>query len=64
LNWDKLAQEVEEDKLEGDAALNKVFQDIYAGATEEQRRAMMKSFLESNGTVLSTNWYASRWLCS
>jgi len=56
LNWDKLAQEVEEDKLEGDAALNKVFQDIYAGATEEQRRAMMKSFLESNGTVLSTNW--------
>ena len=23
---------------------------------EDQRRAMMKSFVESNGTVLSTNW--------
>ena len=46
----------EEDKLDGDAALNKVFQDIYSRGSEEQRRAMMKSFVESNGTVLSTNW--------
>jgi len=23
---------------------------------EDTRRAMMKSFVESNGTVLSTNW--------
>lgn len=26
---------------------------------EDQRRAMMKSFVESNGTVLSTNWGVS-----
>lgn len=46
----------EEEKLSGDAALNKVFQDIFARGSEEQKRAMMKSFVESGGTVLSTNW--------
>lgn len=55
-NWDKIGSEEPEDKLEGDAALNKVFKDIYGGASEDQRRAMMKSFYESGGTVLSTNW--------
>lgn len=55
-NWDKIGVDQEEDKLEGDAALNKVFKDIYSNASEEQRRAMMKSFYESGGTVLSTNW--------
>jgi len=55
-NWDLIAKGIEEDKLEGDAALNKVFQDIYGKGNEDQRRAMMKSFVESGGTVLSTNW--------
>jgi len=56
-NWDKIATELTKDeKLEGEAALNKVFQDIYAGASDDQRRSMQKSFLESGGTVLSTNW--------
>jgi suppressor of G2 allele of SKP1 len=54
VDWDKL--EVEEEKLSGDAALNKVFQDIFARGSDEQRRAMVKSFTESGGTVLSTNW--------
>jgi len=55
-NWEKVASQVEEDKLEGEAALNQVFQNIYKGASDDQRRAMMKSFQESGGTVLSTNW--------
>lgn len=32
------------------------FRKLYAGASDETRRAMMKSFIESGGTVLSTNW--------
>ncbi|XP_031382401.1 uncharacterized protein LOC116196684 [Punica granatum] len=45
-----------EEKLDGDAGLNKLFRDIYQSADEDMRRAMTKSFLESNGTILATNW--------
>ncbi|XP_061361322.1 protein SGT1 homolog [Gastrolobium bilobum] len=59
-DWDKLEAQVKkeekEEKLDGDAALNKFFREIYQDADEDTRRAMSKSFVESNGTVLSTNW--------
>lgn len=47
---------VEDDKVEGDQALNKLFQDIFANGSDETKKAMMKSFTESGGTHLSTNW--------
>ncbi|XP_071847163.1 protein SGT1 homolog [Apostichopus japonicus] len=53
-NWDKIAKEAEEeDKQDG---VNDLFQKIYADGSDEVRKAMNKSFVESGGTVLSTNW--------
>lgn len=40
---------------EGDN-INSLFEKIYSGSSPEIQRAMNKSFTESGGTVLSTNW--------
>jgi hypothetical protein len=37
-------------------AVDGFFKKLYAGADDDTRRAMMKSYVESNGTALSTNW--------
>jgi len=55
-NWDKIVNDIGEDKLEGEEALNDFFKQIYGKGDPEIRRAMNKSFQESGGTVLSTNW--------
>lgn len=59
-DWDSLEQQIrkeeEEERPEGDAALNKLLKGIYGRSDEDTRRAMMKSYYESGGTVLSTNW--------
>jgi len=66
-NWEHLEAEVKKEEdapaeskdpnaAGGDRELNKLFQKLYSGATDDQRMAMMKSYQESNGTALSTNW--------
>ncbi|KAK0544255.1 Cochaperone protein [Tilletia horrida] len=40
----------------GGGDVNDFFKQLYAGATDDARRAMIKSYQESNGTTLSMNW--------
>ena len=60
-NWDAIEREIIKDaesweKPDGDAAANGLFRELFKNATPEARRAMEKSYVESNGTALSTNW--------
>jgi len=60
-DWSQLdkeidAQEKEDATKDGNEGMWKLFRDIYAQGNEETRRAMIKSFQTSGGTVLSTNW--------
>lgn len=41
---------------EGGDGVDSFFKKLYAGADPDTRRAMMKSYVESQGTSLSTNW--------
>ncbi|KAI1199189.1 SGS domain-containing protein [Nemania serpens] len=54
-NWDKIDDGDNED-TEKNADVNSFFQQIYKDSDEDTKRAMMKSFIESNGTALSTSW--------
>lgn len=65
-NWDEVTDSIlksEKDKsltddpnAGGDGAVNNFFQKLYADADDDTQRAMMKSYIESGGTTLSTNW--------
>lgn len=41
---------------QNETGVDELFRQIYMNASDETRRAMNKSFVESAGTVLSTNW--------
>lgn len=53
-NWDKVVQEMTKEEEQSD--VNSLFRKIYSDGSDEVRKAMNKSFLESGGTVLSTSW--------
>ena len=59
-NWEEVDKDCKKDlaaeKEEDNDAMNALLKKIYAGADEETRRAMIKSYQTSNGTVLSTSW--------
>ena len=66
-DWDALAssalkpkkEDGKEEELEDDEGgdpANAFFKQLYKNADPDTRRAMMKSYQESNGTALSTNW--------
>ncbi|GAO18525.1 uncharacterized protein UV8b_06633 [Ustilaginoidea virens] len=51
-NWDAIGADSDEEE----SNVDDFFKRLYKNASEEQRRAMKKSFVESNGTSLSTDW--------
>jgi len=54
--WDSFKPEDENGKPEEEAGIDDFFKKLYADADDDTRRAMMKSYQESGGTALSTNW--------
>ncbi|KAI1372748.1 SGS-domain-containing protein [Hypoxylon crocopeplum] len=59
VNWDKFADDDDNDNDESDSKdgnVNSFFQQLYKDADDDTKRAMMKSYVESNGTSLSTSW--------
>jgi tetratricopeptide (TPR) repeat protein len=60
-DWDNLERDInreieEDERKDPNAGMMLLFKDIFAKADENTRRAMMKSYQTSGGTVLSTNW--------
>ncbi|TFY80945.1 hypothetical protein EWM64_g3066 [Hericium alpestre] len=65
-DWDKVTTTIlesekakttnEDPNVGGDNTVNEFFQNLFSNADEDTKRAMMKSFQESGGTTLSTNW--------
>lgn len=53
IDWSKIDLD---DGAEEAASADAFFQNLYADADSDTKRAMMKSFIESNGTALNTNW--------
>ncbi|CRG96882.1 calcyclin binding protein, putative [Plasmodium gallinaceum] len=52
--WNKLTKSIKEDDDEG--SIDSFFRKIYNEGDDDTKRAMIKSFQTSCGTVLSTNW--------
>ncbi|XP_003369087.1 suppressor of G2 allele of SKP1-like protein [Trichinella spiralis] len=49
-------KETEEIEKEDSSTLNGFFQKLYDDCDDDQKRAILKSLVESHGTVLSTDW--------
>lgn len=54
-DWDSVVGGEQDDADSGDE-MNSFFKKMYKDADDDTKRAMMKSYQESNGTALSTSW--------
>ncbi|GAB65905.1 SGS domain containing protein, partial [Plasmodium cynomolgi strain B] len=52
--WDKLTKSIKDEEEEG--SIDTFFRKIYNEGDDDTKRAMIKSFQTSRGTILSTNW--------
>lgn len=65
-NWEGITDKIlssekpvtteEDPNAGGDSTVNEFFQKLFKDADEDTKRAMLKSYQESGGTTLSTNW--------
>ncbi|KAH9822085.1 protein SGT1 homolog-like protein A [Teratosphaeria destructans] len=55
-DWDALGGNDDDDDDAGGDEANSFFKKLFKGASPDVQKAMMKSYTESNGTALSTNW--------
>jgi len=56
-NWEKIVTEsTGGESLDDRDPQAKFWQELFADANEEEKRAIMKSYTESGGTVLNMNW--------
>lgn len=53
-DWDNIGADDDDEDNPGD--VDNFFKKLFKDSTPEQQRAMMKSYTESNGTALSTDW--------
>jgi suppressor of G2 allele of SKP1 len=53
INWAKFKVDEEDDKSDDP---NAFFAQLFKDTDDDSRRAMMKSYTESNGTILTTSW--------
>ncbi|TVY13578.1 Protein SGT1 [Lachnellula arida] len=56
VDWDKALQEYDDEVEDGGDPMRGFFRRLYKDADPDAKRAMMKSYLESNGTTLNTSW--------
>lgn len=57
INWSSFDFQDEEEDYKSETDF---FAQLYKNTDDDTRRAMMKSYVESNGTVLTTNWEEAR----
>ncbi len=55
-DWNKIASQYNDEIKEDNQSSMDFFKEVYADADDDTKRAMMKSYVESKGTALSTDW--------